>query len=119
MKTANLKPNCSTQLRASAYKILSAAVRLRVARGGLPVSLIGLVLTLPAIAVAAETTGVAVDQIEGVSSVRVLADGSVRVTLDNGARLDIGAAGVHVQPDGAILISAENADVIALSLIHI
>ncbi|MCF2873059.1 hypothetical protein L0664_18495, partial [Octadecabacter sp. G9-8] len=89
-------------------------VRRHVATFGKPASLAGLVLVLPAFAsqAAAQTASTALSEIDGVVSVDVQADGSVRITLENGAQMQVGAESVQVMADGSVLVPADVAEAI-------
>ncbi|TKA94063.1 hypothetical protein FAZ78_24375, partial [Cereibacter changlensis] len=65
-----------------------------------------LVLVLPLAATAAtEANHVAVGEIEGVASARLLEDGSLRVTMKDGRVLKIAAEHLRIGPDGGIAVS--------------
>jgi Ca2+-binding RTX toxin-like protein len=65
-----------------------------------------LLLVLPLAATAAtEARHVAVGEIEGVASARLLEDGSLRVTMEDGRVLKIAAEHLRIGPDGGIAVS--------------
>ncbi|MCF2872882.1 VCBS domain-containing protein, partial [Octadecabacter sp. G9-8] len=115
MKDVNLDDAQGETPRARGRQLLSEAVRRHVATFGKPVSLAGLVLVLPAFVseAAAQTASISLSEIDGVRSVDVQADGSVRITLENGAQVQVGAGSVQVLADGSILVPSDVAEAIA------
>ncbi|MCF2873054.1 hypothetical protein L0664_18470, partial [Octadecabacter sp. G9-8] len=45
-------------------------------------------------------------------------DGSVRITLENGAQVQVGAESVQVMADGSVLVSADVAEAIAQAAVN-
>lgn len=71
----------------------------------------GLMLILPMAAEAREASFVSASRIEGVKSVDLLADGSVRLELVNWQVVTVSAESVRVSETGEVSISAAAADV--------
>ncbi|MCF2872310.1 VCBS domain-containing protein [Octadecabacter sp. G9-8] len=90
------------------------ALQRHVARRG-PLSLAGLVLVLGSSAQAQQfdAGAVSLNHLDGVRSINALVDGSVQVTLENGAQVQIAAELVEFMGDGTVLVSVETAEVVA------
>ena len=74
----------------------------------------GSVLVLPLLAQAQTAQDmVAAESLDGVTSVELMEDGGLRMTLDNGRVIQVGAAEVQTAADGTIMISNAAAEAVA------
>ena len=84
----------------------------RRAGGAAGIGTVGTLLTLPALA-AAQVRDAFIDasQIDGVSGVELMADGSARLRMETGVRISVPAEDVQVSADGDVLVSDRVAEI--------